>query len=903
VRRGRAAGGSTDVLYSMASPAVYLGIDELKLADAYVFWDEEGRINRLAKNAAALPQTNMKITGHSITQGIQKPDNSVILIRDRRTFVRVFVKSDGPGDVAGVTARLHRVTAGGQILDTVLPANSAGTNLKVRTNPQRKNLEDSFLFELPWSWVSSGPLRLRASLNPYHAPIETSYADNDASLGSYGLNNSSALKVQFVSWGYQANGKEYWPHFIKDVVQTFTWVVRAYPLASKLIFDGGAGNQPGFHPNTWLIFDDGLGARVMRTHEECQDLLKEVDGEEVDDRNLCASRYTNIEMDKMRSDNGLPESRFFYGFIKEGPKFPRGQACCAPNVSSGPTADPAVVNRWTWDTDGSYGDWYAAHEIGHTLGRNHPTPNGDDPNTDAREGCGHSRSDPNYPYMLARIGAGADSEGFDAGEPGLNVPRALYPGDVWYDVMSYCDQQWLSDYTYKAMYDYMAANPSLAAAYADDPSQPAVAAEPASVAIAGDWLMVYGTLDANAGTAALQQVLRRTSVSDVPALVNGGYSIRLFNSADAILADYPFTPQAGDEEDELLGISQVVTFVPGTRSVRIIRLSDGATLAARAVSANAPVVSNVAVASAVNPIAGTAGLTWSANDADGDVLSFDIFVSRDGGATLQPVKSNVTATSTQLDTSALGGGAVIFRVVASDGANIGQADSPQVTLANKLPMPMILTPGDGHAINYGQLVNFSGAALDWQDGGVTGANLVWSNQLGLLGTGELLSVDDLPVGVNVITLTATNSKGLAAAASITVVVGDDLSLLGPTLTAGPGSFHWQFPENAVAPSAQTLELSNAGAGDLSWSAATDAPWLLLSLTGGLAPASLELTADPSGVANGSSLTGTVVLTGTAGGATVTTLTLPVSLSKGVNPVQPIDAGPALEQFLPVIRRQ
>ena len=44
----------------------------------------------------------MYITGMEVTQAIQNTSNSVLLVKNKRTFVRVYVKSVGPS-VAGVT--------------------------------------------------------------------------------------------------------------------------------------------------------------------------------------------------------------------------------------------------------------------------------------------------------------------------------------------------------------------------------------------------------------------------------------------------------------------------------------------------------------------------------------------------------------------------------------------------------------------------------------------------------------------------------------------------------------------------------------------------------------------------------------------------------------------------------
>jgi len=68
-----------------------------------------------------------------------------------------------------------------------------------------------------------------------------------------------------------------------------------------------------------------------------------------------------------------------YGLIPQHPLAPFTQgACCIGRASAGPANDAD----------------YAAHEIGHFLGRQHPVP--------GASMCGHSADDPNYPYFLRR---------------------------------------------------------------------------------------------------------------------------------------------------------------------------------------------------------------------------------------------------------------------------------------------------------------------------------------------------------------------------------------------------------------------------------------------------------------------------------------------------------------------
>jgi len=244
--------------------------------------------------------------------------------------------------------------------------------------------------------------------------------------------------------------------------------------------------------------------------------------------------------------------------------------------------------------------------------------------------------------------------------------------------------------------------------------------------------------------------------------------------------------------------------------------------------------------------------------------------------------SRQSGDSTPIHVAQLGGsGNAILRVIATDGVNTAQADSAPFTMENKPPQPMILTPGNDTHRHYGQLVNFSGEALDFQDGSVGDANLVWTNQYGMLGKGSLLSISNLPVGLNLITLTATNSVGLSAKTSITVIVDDNLNLPGPTLSAGPTQFAWSFASNTAPSQKDTLKLANAGGGTLTWKASTDAPWLKLSATQGTVPFTMTLTADPAGIPNDTAHSGHIILTAPPSGGQLTqTLSIPVSLAVG-----------------------
>ncbi len=403
--------------------------------------------------------------------------------------------------------------------------------------------------------------------------------------------------------------------------------------------------------------------------------------------------------------------------------------------------------------------------------------------------------------------------------------------------------------------------------------------------------------------AGFSYLSRLDSVVNVPGMLPGDYSLHLLDNDNSLLAYYDFTPEL-NYDTGLLGFGVVVDFVPGTRVVQIVYNGDGSVIASQPVSANPPSVSNVHLQGASNPVEGLVTLAWSASDPDGDALTFEVAYSKDNGVSFHPVTAGLSGSSTQIDTAMLGGsGTAILRLIASDGANSAYADSPSFVMANKPPIPFILTPQDGLQIHYGQLVNFSGMALDAQDGTVANAGLSWWDAgNNLLGSGALLSLDALPVGANLITLKATNSKGQTATIAITVYVDDDLDLPGPTLTAGPSPVSWHVNAGSTGSETADVSINNAGSGNMDWNASEDAAWLSLSAPSGTVtssgdPSTLTLSANPTGLAGGATYAAKLTIT-----TTMQTVTIPVSLSVGDIHSVPVSLGNTGTIFLPVIIR-
>ena len=95
-------------------------------------------------NGCTATPVDLEVTGVEVTQAIQDLANSVPLIADRRTVVRVHVRAGIPVD--GVTARLARTDSNGTVIDRPLWPDNANGRITVKASPDRTRLGDSFQF-------------------------------------------------------------------------------------------------------------------------------------------------------------------------------------------------------------------------------------------------------------------------------------------------------------------------------------------------------------------------------------------------------------------------------------------------------------------------------------------------------------------------------------------------------------------------------------------------------------------------------------------------------------------------------------------------------------------------------------------------------------------------------------
>ncbi len=244
-----------------------------------------------------------------------------------------------------------------------------------------------------------------------------------------------------------------------------------------------------------------------------------------------------------------------------------------------------------------------AHELGHNMGREH-APCG-----------GPAGPDPNFPYAGGGIGA----HGYDVLRGEAKSPL------IQKDLMTYCDPEWISDYTYRGVLQFRTSGDGETSGDAR-----AAAAEPS--------LLVWGRMDAEG--AVLEPAFEITTRPRLPA-EPGPYRVEGLDAAGAVLFSVPFRGSPLAEVNE--GMRQFAFAIPSrlahTDRLERIRLVGPGVSAERRSAPSA--AGRIAPPAALRRRAGgEVRLEWDAarrpmalvrDPATGEVLSF----ARDGGAALR----------------------------------------------------------------------------------------------------------------------------------------------------------------------------------------------------------------------------------------------------------------------------
>lgn len=326
-----------------------------------------------------------------VTQGVQDLNNSVRLVEGKPTFVRFYASSNSTSQRTTATLTVSRGSQSITLMEMpplaecYQPGSGCFTldYYTVDPSPSRFNIKDDFLWRLPkyfpdGSRVAQGTVTLTAKVNPDtswrdRSPVETTYSNNTTTV-TVDFEPAQSIFVVIYKMGYSVNGGTVHYPSNTDVEKLVEWLEAAYPVTS-------VGYEVRSHNlGNFSAMGDGEGElNCNRVNEFLHER---------------ATRLSPLPGSLVIGYKPIPEGARFYGLVDAvddgagnlthfmrgcadipGTEFDDSVPVLWPPdrepvyVGSGPTG--ATWASHTWDKDGSWGDWYGGHELGHTYRRFH----------------------------------------------------------------------------------------------------------------------------------------------------------------------------------------------------------------------------------------------------------------------------------------------------------------------------------------------------------------------------------------------------------------------------------------------------------------------------------------------------------------------------------------------------
>jgi hypothetical protein len=404
--------------------------------------------------------------------------------------------------------------------------------------------------------------------------------------------------------------------------------------------------------------------------------------------------------------------------------------------------------------DGQGGGVLMAHEIGHTL---FPTDNIFSlfpHHTPMPSWCGEPYPALyylNYPVSSPR--GKIDGYGFDG--------TTVYSPDNHYDLMTYCPDPWISAYVYKGIYSMGFGGTS---STAGDFTVSTLQDEEQEYLIASGIISLDDTVE----QLKFHSKMLPTGSDDEPG--TGPYSLALENQSRIILFERHFELKGIGHGTNSAIFFEMLPYHPETSHITIKQ--GDIVLQMVDVSENTPQV-YVTFPNGGEILSGKQTITWTATDADGNSLTYDVLYSWNGGSSWSPLALRLNRNSFLWDTNRVAGSdQAVIRILANDGVNTGQDESDLLfSVVKKPPEIAIVSPEDGADFFLDKWINFEGEGDDFEDGALEGDYLSWSSDRdGIIGTGRSISLNDLSPGEHMITLTAEDSDGNVESVAIAITI-------------------------------------------------------------------------------------------------------------------------------------
>ena len=683
------------------------------------------------------PGTGFKLLGLEVNQATQDLSNSVPLVADKPTLVRVYISVTGPTtSIDEVGGALTASRPGGATLVPLLRSiNVIRADSSTDVKPRRRDLTASLNFLLPPEWIRAGTLHLELSklvIQGSDSTLPCAGCGNVDEIGAprfVQFRPTKTLNLVLAPYEYSLSQTPT-PDILFTPMGALQWLNNVYPLAGSFPSSGSGIRLvrilPARPTSRDLHTDSGIGDFL----DDLQDVMND-----------------------LQDQSDLPSGTRLFGMLPSGSG---GAAKASGNVAYGDTwaVENGLVPQPNYEGYGSI--W--AQEIGHTFGRQHVSTS-------------HSEippSDPNFPIDHGGIGepGAATITGYwvtptpslvDPGTPAACMGHA-------HDFMSYGGvnsatgehtRSWVSPFTYKALFKSFE---QLGQASAAAPAQ------------RGEKLVVSGRIAAD-GAVTLRPFRRVTTEFATGPGTNGEYSAELVDASRRTLLTHRF--DAREDEGTKAHSSSFNEYVPWRDETQVILIRRGkAVVAERRVSPHKPWV-RVLTPRAGDTWGGKSTITWEAGDEDKDSLTYTVLYNSGLDSVWLPIASGLTRPSASVDTNLLPGSTrARVRVRATDGVNTAEAESTGTfVVPDKRPLVAIIGPATREVLAPGVSPQLSAVAYDPEDGMLAGTSVKWtSDRDGVVGHGPSPALQSLSSGEHVIAVTATDSQGNSVRARVNIMV-------------------------------------------------------------------------------------------------------------------------------------
>jgi hypothetical protein len=318
------------------------------------------------------------------------------VVAGRQALVRVYVTPQASWKGGQVTAELRLVDGNNKfpvVTDTK-------TISKASTD---SDINSTFNLQVPASSLTHGAT-IRVALTSTNGTTPSGPSDaqfpKDGTTQALGAQNSGKVKVVVVPVKYMADGSGRTPDVSASQLALYQQTMMARYPASDVEVTARA-------PWTYSSTISGSGSGF--------------------------SQVLNA-VTQLRRTDGVGDDVYYYGALAPTSSFNSfcGGGCVTGLSTVVDDASTAIMRASVGiGFTGGPSAETMAHEVGHAHGRNHAP-------------CGGAQGvDPQFPYA----GGGIGVWGYDM------IAKTLYSPSTGTDMMGYCDNAWLSDYTYSALFD------------------------------------------------------------------------------------------------------------------------------------------------------------------------------------------------------------------------------------------------------------------------------------------------------------------------------------------------------------------------------------------------------------------------------------------------------------------